>query len=79
MTNVTEGLARVPERLAYYAVIQREYIYHSQNRPDPKNQSASPTPQRAVQEPLDSIKGGPAAISVDMVNFSEDGLPGDET
>lgn len=79
MTNITEGLARVPERLAYYAVIQREFIYHSQTRPDPKNQSASPTPQRAVQEPLDSIKGGPAAISVDMVNFSEDGLPDDET
>lgn len=75
MTNITSGGVRVPERLAYYAVIQREYVHHSQNRPDPKNQSASPTPNRAVQEPLDTIKPGPAAISVDMVNFSEDGLP----
>lgn len=77
MSNVTEGGVRVPERMAYYAVIQREYIYHSQNRGDPKNQSDSTTPRRAVQEPLDSIKPGPAAISVDMVNFSEDGLEND--
>ena len=79
MTNVTEGGARVPERLAYFAVIQREYIYHSQNRPDPKNQSQSPTPNRAVQEPLDTIKPGPGAISVDMVSFTEDGLPDGST
>ena len=75
MTNVTEGGARVPERMAYYAVIQREFVYHSANRGDPKNQSQSPTPNRAVQEPLDSIKPGPGSISVDMVSISEDGLP----
>jgi hypothetical protein len=74
MSNVTEGGARVPERMAYYAVIQREYLFHSQNRPDPKNESASKTPQRAVQEPLKSIIPGPGAISVDMVGISEDGL-----
>src|ERR1035437_3690256 len=74
MSNVTEGRARVPERMAYYAVIQREYLFHSQNRPDPKNQSASKTPQRAIQEPLESIKPGPSAISVDMVNIAEFGL-----
>jgi hypothetical protein len=77
MTNVTEGGARVPERLAYYAVIQREYVWHSQNRGDPKNTSQSTTPNRAVQTPLDNIKPGPGAISVDMTSFAEDGLPGD--
>lgn len=77
MSNVTEGGARVPERMAYYAVIQREFVYHSQSRGDPKNQSASKTPQRAVQEPLDSIKPGPGAISVDLINLSEDGLIND--
>ncbi len=77
MTNITEGGVRTPERLAYYALIQREYIYHSQNRGDPKNTSNSPTKDRAVQEPLDTIKPGPGAISVDMVSISEDGLPGD--
>lgn len=79
MTNITQGSVRVPERLAYYAVIQREYIYHSQNRGDPKNQSASSTPQRAVPEPLNTIKPGPGAISVDMVSFTEDGLPDGQT
>lgn len=74
MTNITENGIRTPERLAYYAVIQREYIYHSQNRGDPKNQSQSTTPQRAVQEPLDGIKPLPGVISVDMVSISEDGL-----
>lgn len=75
MTNITEGGVRVPERMAYYAIIQREYLYHSQNRSDKQNQTASPTPQRAVQEPIDAIKPGPASISVDMVTISEDGLP----
>jgi hypothetical protein len=74
MTNITEGAARVPERMAYYAVIQREYIYHSQNKGDPKNQSDSKTPKRAVQSPLDNIKPGPGAISVDMRGIVEDGL-----
>lgn len=79
MTNITENGVRSPERLASYAVLQREYVWHSQNRGDPKNQSQSPTPQRAVQEPLDSIKPGPGAISVDLINFSEDGLPDGNT
>jgi hypothetical protein len=73
-SNVTEGGVRIPERMAYHAVIVREYLYHTQNRGDPKNVSASTTPNRAVQEPLDSIKGGPGAISVYMVNIVEDGL-----
>ena len=79
MSNVTEGGVRVPERMAYYAVIQREYVWHTQNRGDPKNESASPTPKRSVQEPLDSIKPTPGAISVDMISFTEDGLPDDQT
>jgi len=72
MTNITENGVRTPERLAYYAVIQREFIYHSQNRGDPKNQSASTTPGRAVQEPLPTIKPGPGAIKVDITAFSAD-------
>ena len=79
MSNVTQNGARVPERMAYYAIIQREYLYHSQNRGDPKNQTNSPTPDRAVQAPLDTIKPGTATINVDMVNISEDGLPGYQT
>jgi hypothetical protein len=79
MTNITENGVRTPERLAYYAVIQREYVYHSQARGDPKNQSASTTPKRAVQEPLDTIKPSPGAISVDMISFTADGIPDGQT
>ncbi len=79
MANITESGVRKPERLAYYVVLQREYIYHSQTRGEPKNQSQSPTPDRAVQEPLDNRKPAPGAISVDMVSFIEDGLPDGET
>ncbi len=75
MTNITTNGVRIPERLAYFAVIQREYVYHSQNRGDPKNVSASTTPNRATQEPIDTIKPGPGAISVDMISIEEDGLP----
>ncbi len=71
MTNITEGGVRVPERLAYYAVIQREFVYHSTNRGDPKNTNASTTPNRAVQEPLDGIKPLPGVISVDMVGVED--------
>ncbi|HEY5236165.1 MAG TPA: hypothetical protein VIJ14_08310, partial [Rhabdochlamydiaceae bacterium] len=69
--NVTEGGVRVPERMAYHAEIVREFIFHSQNRGDPKNASVSKTPQRAVQEPLDNIRPQ-APITVDMTKFSEE-------
>jgi len=74
MSNVTGGGVRAPERMAYHVVIQREYIYHSQNRGDIKNESASTTPERAVQEPLETISPNPSSISVDMINISEDGI-----
>lgn len=74
MAVTTKNGIRGPDRMAYFAVIQREYVYHSQNKGDPKNQTDSETPQRAAQAPLESIKPGPAAISVDMVNISEDGI-----
>jgi hypothetical protein len=73
MAVVTKGGLRTPERMAYNLVIQREYLYHSQNRSDPKNVSASKTPDRAVQEPLQTVKPNPNSITVDMVNIADDG------
>lgn len=73
VTNVTENGIRTPERASYYAMITREYIYHSQNRGDKKNTTQSKTPQRAVQEPTQSINPTPGTISVDMTSFSIDG------
>jgi hypothetical protein len=73
MSNVTEGGVRVPERMAYFAVIQREFVYHSQNRGDAANTSNSKTPNRAVQLPLDNPTSNPESIIVDTTNFSIDG------
>lgn len=73
MAVVTEGGVRKAERMAYNAQIQREYLYHSQNRGDPKNISQSKTLDRAVQEPLGTVKIDPNSVIVDMTLFSEDG------
>lgn len=73
MAVVTEGGVRQSERMAYNAQIQREYVYHSQNKGDPKNTTQSKTPDRAVQEPLGTVKPNPSSVIVDMTQFSEDG------
>ena len=69
---VTVNGIRQSERMAYSAVIQREYIYHSQTKGDPKNITVSTTPERAVQSPLQNIKPNPNSISVDLRNIAED-------
>lgn len=73
VTNVTENGIRTPERAPYYLGITREYVYHSQNRGNVKNNSASKTPERAVPEPLENRKPDPGSISVDMTSISVDG------
>jgi hypothetical protein len=73
VTNVTENGIRTPERAPFYAMITREYVFHSQNRGDPKNATLSKTPERAVQEPTEAIKDQAGSISVDMTSFSIDG------
>lgn len=73
LSNVTEGGVRKTERMAYNATIQREYLYHSQSKGDPKNISPSTTPDRAVQAPLQTVKLNPKSIVVDMTKISEDG------
>lgn len=73
MAVITENGIRGPARMAYNATIQREFIYHSQTRGDPKNKTLSTTPQRAVQEPLGTVTPNPGSISVDMISIQEDG------
>ena len=73
MAVVTEGGVRQAERMAYNATIQREYLYHNQNKGDPKNTTLSKTPDRAVQEPLGTVTPNPSSIIVDMTLFKEDG------
>jgi hypothetical protein len=67
ITNVTEGVVRVPERMPMHCQIVREYIYHNQNKGGPNNQNVSTTPQRVVQAPVESITPNtPGTIQVDM-------------
>ncbi len=54
VTNVTEGGVRTPSRMPYYAMVQREYIYHEVNRGSPLNQIKSQDPQRVDAAPVQS-------------------------
>jgi len=73
MAVVTLNGIRQPQRMAYNLQIQREYIWHSQNKGDPKNTTQSKTPDRAVQEPLGTVKPDASSIVVDMTPFKEEG------
>lgn len=66
ITNVTTGNERTPERMAYHAVIVREYIYHNQNRGDTKNQNKPKTPERVDAPVQESINPDKFVIPVDM-------------
>lgn len=72
ITNVTTGTVRTPERMAYHAVIVREYIYHNQNRGDSQNQNKSKTPKRVDAAPQENINPDKFTIPVDMSTITED-------
>jgi hypothetical protein len=75
ITKVTTNGVRSPERMPYYAVVVREYIFHSQNRGELNNQLKSKDPQRANKEPVESIQPNTPYIPVDMsdIRHVEDG------
>src|SRR3984957_6173336 len=54
ITNITIDNQRVPERASYHLAIQREYIYHNQNKGDKNNQLKPKDPKREAQEPIES-------------------------
>lgn len=72
VTNVTTGTVRSPERMAYSAILVREYIYHSQNRGDTQNLNKAQTPDRVGAIPQSSINPDKFAISVDMSAIQDD-------
>lgn len=72
VTNVTTDGERAPERMAYHAIAQREYMYHNQNKGDATNQLKSKDPKRVVKEPVISIKPLKPSIPVDMSTIGED-------
>jgi hypothetical protein len=73
ITNVTTGDARVPERMAYSAVIVREYIFHNQNRGDKANLNVPKTPARVDAAPRESIEPNKYVFSVDMTTIDGSG------
>lgn len=72
ITNVSSGDTRKPERMAYHAVIVREYVYHNQNKGSETNQLESKTPERSVEKPSESINPNKFSVPVDMSAFGED-------
>lgn len=76
VTNVTTNGVRSPERMAYHAVITREYVYHNQNKGDATNQLKSKDPKRAQSAPVQSITPNKFVIPVDMSAIGEEN--GDE-
>lgn len=73
VTNITTDGQRNPERMPYFVVVQREYMYHNQNKGDQINQLSTKEPQRTVQAPSEQIPSN-SSIVVDMTAFStEDG------
>jgi len=73
ITNTTTGGIRSPERMPYHAVLQREYVFHQQNRGDALNQNATKTPERAGLPVPAVIIPDPFTVPVDMSAISDDG------
>lgn len=72
VTNVTTGTVRTPERMAYHAILVREYIYHNQNRGDAQNQNKPKTPERVDAPTQLSINPDKFVIPVDMSTILDD-------
>lgn len=72
ITNITENNERVPERAAYHSLIQREYVYHNQNRGNAVNQLQPKDPKRVAQEPIESVSPSKYTVPVDMSSIEDD-------
>lgn len=69
ITNVTTNGVRSPQRMPYYAVIMREYMFHNQNKGDKLNQLVPKDPKRTESGVIDSITPDRYSIPVDMANL----------
>lgn len=72
ITNITTGDTRAPERMAYHAVVQREYIYQNVNRGQNSDGSTgsgevkTQDKKRIVREPDSTEISGSSQIKVNM-------------
>lgn len=72
ITQVTTDGVRSPERAAYHAIAQREYIYHNQNNGAKTNQNKSKTPDRVAKEPVEAVNPSKYSVPVDMSGIGDD-------
>lgn len=71
ITNITSEGQRSPQRMPYYAVIQREYVYHNQN--NSKIENIKPEdPKRTIKKPIESITSSSKSIKVNMDDIGEE-------
>lgn len=73
ITNQTNGSVREPERMPYFALVVREYVYHNQNKGDESNQLKPKNPNRVVAGPIEPLNPDKFVIPVDMSAIGEDG------
>lgn len=78
VTNVTTDEVRAPERMAYHAVVQREYIYQQTNRGQNSDGSSlngdlkTQDKKRIVKAPKKSKSSGSAPIKVNMSDIEDE-------
>jgi len=73
ITNTDD--AESPARMPYHAMVQREYVYHNQNRKKPAETEEKVTrktePTRKNPEPREDIEPNQPEVQVDLRNFTE--------
>lgn len=72
VTNVTTGNVRSPERMPYYALVVREFVFHNQNKGDEQNELKPKNPKRAVSAPTEPLNPSKYVIPVDMSAIGDD-------
>jgi hypothetical protein len=72
LTNITEGDKRVPERMAYHAVVQREYIYQNQVNAGKRTELTPEDPKRTVSQPSINEDPNGTVVHVNMTNIEQE-------
>jgi hypothetical protein len=72
VTNVTTDGVRAPERMAYHAVVQREYIYQNTNNGNKLSELKPQDPGRVVQQPDDDLSPNSPTIKVNMSDIEQE-------
>jgi hypothetical protein len=71
VTQVTEDGGRMPERMPYHAIAQREYMYHNQNRGNALNQNKPKNPARKDAAPVEAQSPNKYGVKVEMDAYGD--------